>query len=255
MVTVESIAFAAATGLMAWGVASLVLERFNNSSLRKKLRIRGVKVRFRGLEPSNRNMLVGALIGALIMVLLAWKTRWMPTAAAAGGLAGYVVVRIALRMRSEVAVQAKRREITLFFEAVEMYLRARLSMPYALSSAKLVAPSLAKAVNTCLGLWPSGSVRALEALRNEINLPEADIVVSLLIQIDRVGVDSLQGVIQREAQNLERLREAAARARIITRPIYFVVYRLLPLLAVFGMFAGALYWRMAHMLKGVGLGF
>jgi hypothetical protein len=240
---------------MAWGVVSLVFDRFYSSSLRKRLEVKGVKEKILTLDPAGRSMLAGALIGAFIMALLAWNTRWVTTATVVGGLAGYAVVRLFLKMRSEAGVQAKRREITLFFEAVEMYLRARLSMPYALSSAKLVAPSLAKAVNTCLGLWPSGSTRALEALRNEINLPEADIVVSLLIQIDRVGVDSLQGVIQREAQNLERLREAAARTRIITSPVYFVVYRLLPLLSVFGMFAGALYWRLAHMLKGVGLGF
>jgi len=246
--------FAAGVGLAAWGMAFLAakdpLEKIlGGVSLRPR---RPIPERF---APEDRAALVGGCIGLALMLLLAWGSRFAGFAAAFGGALGALLVQVGHRLRREAALASRRREVVVLFEAVDTYLRAGMSMPYALACARVLTPHLSKAVSACLTAWPSGPARALETLRKKIDLPEADLMVSLLLQIEKAGVMNLEGVVRKEALNLERMREAAARAKIATRPVYFVVYRLLPLLAVFGMFAGTLYWRLLHMLKHTMTGF
>lgn len=248
----EGIAVAAGTFLATYGVSRIALKSL---AVRGKNKSAAIQKKLSKMDAEDRRLLLSVLFGTLLMAGLAWGSQWMPIAASVGGAIGYLVYRLFIQIWFESAMQAKRREISLLFETVEFYLRAGMSLYYALSSARLVAPRLSKAVGACLVLWPSGSAKALERLKEEINLPEAEILASLLTQIDRVGFYNLQGVIQKESQNLERLREAHLKAKITSRPIFFVVYRLLPLLAVFGMFAGTLYWRLNKTLGSVGIGF
>jgi len=246
--------FAAGIGLATWGAISLAakdpLERLLGGASLCPQRSFAEK-----LAPEDRAVLAGCCAGLVLMLLLAWGSRFAVFAAVSGGVLGAFVVQVALRLQREAALGTQRREVVVLFEAVDTYLRAGMSMPYALACAKVLAPHLSKAVSACLAAWPSGSAQALEILRKKIDLPEADLMVSLLLQIEKTGVMNLEGVVRKEALNLERMREAAARAKIVTRPLYFVVYRLLPLLAVFGMFAGTLYWRLLHMLKHTMTGF
>lgn len=246
--------FAAGIGLATWGAISLAakdpLERLLGGAPLRPRRSFAEK-----LAPEDRAALAGCCAGLVLMLLLAWGSRFAVFAAVSGGALGAFVVQVAFRLQREAALNARRREVVVMFEAVDTYLRAGMSMPYALACAKALAPHLSKAVSACLAAWPSGPAQALEILRKKIDLPEADLMVSLLLQIEKAGVMNLEGVVRKEALNLERMREAAARAKIATRPLYFVVYRLLPLLVVFGMFAGTLYWRLLHMLKHTMTGF
>jgi len=207
------------------------------------------------LEPGEHGVFGAMVAGALLMAFVTWNTKWLITATSLGATAGFLAARFVDRVRLSTVQYAKRREIALFYEAVELYLHAKLPLRYALQLAGYITPRLASAVNTCLGMWSSGPVQALEAMCREINMPEGDLLVSLLTQINQLGLDKIEGVMRREGQNIERLQEATARAKITTRPVYFVIYRILPLVAVFGMFAGVLLWRVRHVLRGAGLSF
>jgi len=213
----------------------------------------GLNIKPKSINPEDSGLIIAGLIGAIVMGYLAWGTKWLVTAISFGVLVGILVVKGFNRVRGMAFEQSKKREVILLFEACDLFLQAKMSLMYALMSARMITPNISGAINKCLGMWSTGSTRALEVLRKEINMPEADILTGLLVQIDRVGVERLEGIIQREGQSLERLYEATARAKITTRPLYFVVYRILPLIAVFGMFAGVLFWRVINVLKQAGL--
>jgi hypothetical protein len=128
-------------------------------------------------------------------------------------------------------------------------------MNHALQAAKLLTPALKPAINKALVYWPAGSAKALEIFRREVDLPEADILTALLAQIERVGISNLEGVIRREADRLQRMREAAERAEINRRPTYMMLYRALPLVSAMGMIAGVLFMHVASTLRSAGISF
>ncbi|MDH7578197.1 MAG: hypothetical protein QHH75_10355 [Bacillota bacterium] len=206
-----------------------------------------------GLAREDKIVLIGGIAGLATAGTLAWGTGYLSLALMIGLGAGTGGVKAFLKFRERRDADEKRKEIALFFDAVELYIRAGMSVQHALDSAKLLAPRLRQAVNKALVYWPSGPARALEVLRKEIALPEGDILVSLLSQISQAGIENLQGVISREAQRLEQMREAAERARVALKPLYLVLYRTLPLVAVLGMVAGALFMRTMSILKETGL--
>lgn len=206
-----------------------------------------------GLKADNRHLKFGAAAGFLTGLMLSWGTHYMMLAASLGCVAAVFVIELAMRLHEERKINARRQEIMVLFDTIELYMRAGMPAQHALSAAKVLTPNLRPAVNRALIYWPSGSAKALEVLRKEISLPEGDILVSLLSQIVQSGIENLEGVIRREARRLEQMRDAAEKARITLKPLYLVLYRALPLVASLGMFAGALFMRVSLILKEAGL--
>lgn len=206
-----------------------------------------------GLKADDRHLKFGAVAGFLAGLMLSWGTRYTILAAGFGCAVAIFVVELATRLYERRQADARRQEIVVLFDTVELYMRAGMPAQHALAAAKTLTPNLRPAVNRALTYWPSGSAKALEVLREEISLPEGDILVSLLSQIVQSGIENLEGVIRREARRLEQMRDAAEKARITLRPLYLVLYRALPLVASLGMFAGALFMRVSLILKEAGL--
>ncbi len=240
---------AAGLGLAA-GAWALMTVKLLSYARRDRPREAGKKDR-KPPDPRSARETAAVLAGMAGMLLLGWGSKpWVAASLATlGGAAGLGLTRMMAKLKEGSDRAAAIRELTMLFEAVELYMRAGYALPQALRAAALLTPRLRRAVGECLACWPSGPRRALEVLRQNLNIPEAEILVSLLGQVDRVGLKNLEGVMQREAYNLERLRQLATEINIAKRPLYFTLYRALPLAAAVGIIVGPLLYRVAGVLR------
>lgn len=245
------VACAAGVGLSAAGISNLLLARFFDAVYTFNL----PKIKTKSTQKINQTDVIGAVLGALFMFILSLGTVKVINLTLLGFLSGYLLSYLIRKQLVQMKKWIKQREIIILFEAVELYMRAGLTMPHALQAAKLLTPSIRSAINRALVYWPSGSAKALEVFRQEIDLPEADILASLLVQIEKAGINNLEGVIQREAERLQRMREAAERAEISRRPTYMMLYRGLPLISALGMVAGVLFMHVGVTLRSAGIAF
>lgn len=243
-------------GMVAAGFA-LLLTLISIGGIRVLLK--PLKKIFSGYEPSwkkedKASILLG-LAGGLFLTHFFYGTRYALLVFFMGLSAGALLSKFIFSIHISAEEQAKKRQLAIFFEAVELYMRGGRNMKQAIAAAQNLTPSLRKAVQKCLTYWPKSPVKALEEFRKEVNIPEANILVSLLIRIERSGIIGMEGVIQRDAHNIEKLRDMAARKTIYNRPMYFMMYRLLPTVTVLGMLIGSLYYRLNLTLEAVGIKF
>lgn len=214
---------------------------------------RKVKVKTKAARPErDKRETAAVLAGTAGALLLGWGSKPLVLAvmAALGGALGLAAVRAMRKLREGYERASAVREITVLFEAVELYLRAGYNLPQALRAASLLTPRLRPAVARCVACWPQGARYAFDALRRELGMLEAEVLISLLSQVEKVGLKDLEGVIQREAHNLERLRQLAEEVNIAKRPLYFTLYRALPLAAAVGIIVGPLLYRVVGVLRG-----
>ncbi|MGB9849132.1 MAG: hypothetical protein ACPLSY_04820 [Moorellaceae bacterium] len=246
---------AVGAGLAAAGSVWSVVESGAAARLKRATRFPPVAevLAFRRLNLRfGRREKLAAVVGAVTGMMLAWGSLLSVMLSAA---AGYGCAYLWAKLKAEREEEARRREVFTLFDTLELYLRAGMPLQHALAAAKVLVPGLREAINAALVYWPSGSERALETLRRGINLPEGDILVSLLAQINQAGVENLEGVIYRETRRLEEVRETAARVRISMKPLYLVIYRALPLVAALGLVAGTLLMRAIIILREAGMVF
>ncbi|AEG15976.1 hypothetical protein Desku_2445 [Desulfofundulus kuznetsovii DSM 6115] len=251
MITGLVILAAAGLGLAAGAWVLMALKLLFPADRRVRLKeIKGNSRPGRPRDPRSTRETAAVLAGMVGMLLLGWGSRpqVLVFLVAVGGAVGLLITRMLGKFKEGGERASTIRELTVFFEAVELYLRAGCNLPQAMRASALLTPRLRKAVSDCLACWPAGSKRALEVLRRNLG-PEAEILVSLLGQVDRVGLKNLEGVMQREAYNLERLRQLAEEVNIVKRPLYFTLYRALPLAAVVGLIVGPLLYRVAGVLR------
>jgi len=240
-------------GLAAAGIALLLLV---GAVTGVKGVIRPSQKILSGYEPNwKREDKMAVLFGLAGGLMLAGFFRHTRYTFFLGLAAGALLAKAVHSLYQSSLEQEKKRQVAIFFEAVELYMRGGKSMPKAIGTAQKLTPLLRKAVQKCLHYWPKSPARALEEFRKEVDVPEAQILVSLLLRIEKSGINGMEGVIQRDAHNIERLRDMAARRTIFKRPMYFMMYRLLPTLTVLGMLIGSLYYRLGMVLDQVGIKF
>lgn len=248
--------FAIGLGLAAAGVALLLLA---GAATGVKGVIGPSQKILSGYEPNwkreDKMAVLFGLAGGLMLAGFFRHTRYTFLLFFLGLAAGALLAKAVHSLYQSSLEQEKKRQVAIFFEAVELYMRGGKSMPKAIGTAQKLTPLLRKAVQKCLHYWPKSPARALEEFRKEVDVPEAQILVSLLLRIEKSGINGMEGVIQRDAHNIERLRDMAARRTIFKRPMYFMMYRLLPTLTVLGMLIGSLYYRLGMVLDQVGIKF
>lgn len=188
----------------------------------------------------DARLLVGGGIGLIGAILLTNGTSYMTTTALILSGLGVGVAEIIYRVLNKGKEERRKQECFLLFSAIEIFTQAGYSIPQALASARDFTPMLTADINKALAAWPHGEVQALEILKDSINLPEGDQLVSLLIQINQAGTKNLGNIIQAEAKQMEEKRQALAKARIAQKPLFLLIYRLLPLVVLVGMFGGVL---------------
>lgn len=247
------ILFAAGCGLAAAAGSAPLLERAAGLSdpLRAGLRrVRALRrpVPARVPEESLRPVAVGAAAGAAFGLLLGLGTASLAgvtmVAAALGAGAGFFV----RRGGRDTARLVKLRQVAVLYEAVDFYTRAGYTIRQSLSLAIPLAPALRDAVEKCLATWPAGPVRALERLAEEINLPEAALLSSVLAHAEEFGIAVGRAAIEEESRSLEALRQTLAELKVVSKPMYFAMYRALPFAAIAGMMVGPLVYRLMKVM-------
>ncbi|HOV79436.1 MAG TPA: hypothetical protein PK728_04960 [Bacillota bacterium] len=247
-------------GLAATAIVLLLCRCFNSIALRtnsfweKLKRSKFYPVKQKSNKKEVAIYMTAAAVGSFVMLVLSWGTPYVGTTVGFGAGAGVALAKAITKTIENAATYKKRKDVATLFEAVETYMATGLSIPQSLNYSKLLAPSIKSAVEKCVREWPFGALKALENFRREVGVPEADILVSLLSQIERKGDRNLEGVFQREVSNMERLRAVKERSKIVFgKPMYFVVYRAIPALCTFGVVIGALVYRLNHTFKSAGI--
>jgi len=200
------------------------------------------------LKPQGDNSVyIGGLVGLIAGLFLFWGSKKILQILLLFTLVGAGVGYLTNKLQEQELMHRKKQEISILFENIEILMRAGLPLQKALLETKDLLVVLRPAIERSMAHWPNTSL-ILETLRKEVNLPEGDILVSLLTQLNIAGIDKFDGVIQRESQRLEELRAAAERVRIAKKPYWLVFSRTLPVLVIFGMFIGALFIRMREIM-------
>ncbi|MBO8128257.1 MAG: hypothetical protein H0Z39_03535 [Peptococcaceae bacterium] len=134
----------------------------------------------------------------------------------------------------------KLREASVFYKAVEVRLRAGYTVPHTLQMAASLSPTLRPAVEKCLRQWGFSPRKALEQLRTDLDIPEAETLAYVLIRAYEAGGDKIAHVLGQGARNLDAKMIAAEEKSFAKGRMGYLLYRLLPALGVFGIFAGSL---------------
>lgn len=206
----------------------------------------------RGRDEGYRAVGVGAAAGGLFGLLLGLGVAQVFSVFALGCAFGAAAGWFVRRGAQDTQKLRKLRQVAALYEAVDFYTRAGYTIRQSLSLAVPLAPELRGAVEKCLAAWPAGPVRALERLAQEIGLPEAALLASVLAHAEESGISTGRAAIEEESRSLEALRQTLAELKIVSKPIYFAIYRALPLAAVGGIMTGPLVYRL---LKVMGMFF
>lgn len=238
-----SLGFAVGIGLTLGGIVYMVISSLskwiNLHKLVQRLGVQGKRA------PDKHQILLGAggLGGFIVGILLTHGTPYVSFAGMLTAGLGAGCIETIRRLNKRKILILKKQECGLLFESIELFMKAGTPMRKALTDCLPLANILRPAINKALAYWPAGSNKALEVLRKEIDLPEGDILVSLLKQLNQSGVEHFDGILQRESQRLEQLRHASEQISIAKKPIILTIYRALPYLVVVGTFVGALFIR------------
>lgn len=211
-------------------------------------RFGGVQLNTISIKPQgDRSIYIGGLVGLIASLSMFWGSDKILLIMLLFTTIGAGTVHFGHELQKQQLLHKKKREVSVLFENIEILMRAGLPLQKALLETKDLLVVLSPAIERSMAHWPNTSL-ILETLRKEIDLPEGDILVSLLTQLNLAGIDKFDGVIQRESQRLEELRAATERVRIAKKPYWLVFSRIIPILVIFGMFIGALFIRMQEIM-------
>lgn len=262
--SVISLAFIyAGLALAGTGTAFAVLEWLRTRADPLQARMRdlaqsaGAKAKSLEVGEEDRSVLVGVGIGFVLGLLLGWGYgSWWKTAIFGAAL-GYGGAKLVTKSMKDRDKAVKMREIALIAETVDFMSEVKYSIAQSLAFASALTPRLKPVVDRCLARWPFGPERALTEFAQEVNVPEAAMLASVLVHAQKSGMEQVYRILQEESRSLESLRKTLAEVSIASKPIYFAVYRGLPLAAIGGILVGPLVYRVLKLLvdtMGGGLG-
>lgn len=190
--------------------------------------------------------------GATFSAVLAWGSPRVAHATLLGAVVAVGVYKLVCRIKEHYEIKTRRFETLRLFNVIGLYIEAGMTIPQALNHGKQLSPSLRPMINRCLTLWASGSTPALQALKKSIDLPEGDILASLLEQLNAEGVKNYEGIMRRESLQMERQYHKQTAAKLPLKSVYISVYQALPVFTLFGLLAGAAYVYAMQTLQATG---
>lgn len=192
------------------------------------------------------------LIVSLLMAGTSKTIKLVPLNLILGTVFGLIVTKLFEKIKRDIGRTRKLKEVAILFEGIEMYSKAGYSLIQSLRASKLLTDIITPSIDKCLSYWSMGPQRALEILKDELNLEESDALILLMMHLETAGTKNLQGMLQREAHNIERLQKMKTEIKIAHRPLILMVYRILPITAILGIVIGSLLFRVSYILLGMG---
>lgn len=196
----------------------------------------------------NGMVLLGGLVAGVIFgYLVSGFASARGTPLITGGLGTGAAWFLQKNIRETVKMR-KLREIAALYESVVFYTKAGYTIQQSLRLGAVITPTIRPAVERCLAAWPSGPIRALEKFAEEVNIPEAATLSTVLMHAEESGMGYGSSAIEEESRALEALRQTLAELKIVSKPLYYCIYRALPLAAIAGMVVGPLVWRLIKVM-------
>lgn len=195
------------------------------------------QVRFKGMAYGSAAGALAGLLGGLGTPL---ALKLAAYGFVAGGFAGWFVARGVNESRRTRLL----RELAVLYEAVLFFTQAGYTIPQALELGSVATPGLRPHVARCLSRYTRDRTRALEQFAQDVALSEATLLASLLVHAEESGMELGHGALAEESRALEELRKSLAEMKVVSKPVYFAVYRALPLVAACGVVVGPLVYRL-----------
>ncbi|MHB1127554.1 MAG: hypothetical protein ACYC2T_11485 [Bacillota bacterium] len=178
----------------------------------------------------------------------------LPFALIAGGMLGFIGGKVYGWLSKGSEEFEKIKEVALLYESMELYNRAGFTVRQSLQMSLILVPKLQPHISKCLDRWPSGPLRALHQLGDDIGVKHADLLTGLLMQAEERGSKNVSGIMEQEAIRLEELRASLAESRIAAKPIYSAVYLFLPVSSVMGILLAPMAYRAIQMISSIKAG-
>lgn len=260
MIKELSIIFSIGIGLAALSIFYLVYQNFQNVrfSFGKGYKIKKFKEKIKrffktkktSILSNKHKMLVLAMAVALIGT--AKEIKQIPKLMIFGMLIGLVIIYVYQKTAIASMKAKKLKEAAILFEAIELYTKTGYSLYQAIRTSRILVNEIRPAIDSCLNYWNAGANKALQKLREELNLEEIDTLILLLINMESSGAKELENTIGKVAFNMEDLQNMKAQIKIANKPLIFVIYRMLPLASIAGIITGGLLYRTYHVLEQTG---
>ncbi|MHB1126960.1 MAG: hypothetical protein ACYC2T_08385 [Bacillota bacterium] len=204
-----------------------------------------------GINTSDKSMLIFMGGGLVFFGLLSMGSSYMLFAAFVGAGIGMATHKALAYFKRSSQEFESIKEVALLYESIDLFLRAGFTVRESLQLSQVVVPRLRPHIHRCLDRWPSGPLRAIQQLGEDIGSKYADLMTGLLMQAEERGSEDVSGVMEQEAVRLEELRVSLAESKIAAKPIYSAVYLLMPVSAVLGILIAPLAYRAIAMISGV----
>lgn len=198
-------------------------------------------------------LVIGGVIGGLIGLVLVKGSHYILQGTASGAMIAMGAIYVVGLTRNIHKANLRRKECYILFDAIGLYMEADYGLRKALSDSSKITHELKPAIIRCLNYWSAGPINALKIFEKEIGLSEGNVLVSLLIQYEKYGAQSFEGSLRRETLRMERLRTKKERGKVPYKTLYLTVYQFLPVFAVFGLVAGAVYVYSVGILSSAGI--
>jgi len=243
---------AAAAGAVAYIATGTLLSAASGivpKTLPRILRSNMKKNRKQAVEGVNAAFLLGSIAGGILGATFTWGSPAFFNTVGIGSTMGAIIGWFFYNNWKESKRLKLLREVAVLYESVEFYTRAGYTIQQSLKLGAVLAPSLRAQVERCLAAWPSGPARALENFAREVGLSEAAVLSSVLIHAEESGMAFGASAVQEESRNLEELRKNLVELKIASKPLYFAIYRALPMAAVGGVIVGPLVYKLQRVLQ------
>lgn len=212
------------------------------------------KINMRKIRNQEKKVLISMFIGAVILGALLFKIipLWLSMfIGAALGMVGQTIFRTVKESSNEFSII---RDLALLYECIELFSKAGFTVRQSLEMSQAIVPHLQSKIRACLDNWAFGPLRALEKFGEDIGIKQAEILVSLLMQIEESGTKNISGAMEEEAIRLEKMREALVESRIAKKPVYSAVYMFLPVASLLGILIAPLAYRAIQMIGSLRAG-
>jgi hypothetical protein len=207
-----------------------------------------------GETPKSREppiLLYGMIAGLLIGLLATIGTRFFMQGTLMGVCLGAIFSLVVKKSIEDTTKIRQMKELALIYETSVFYASAGYTLYQSLEKSRDMVKLLRPALDKCLAAWPYGSIRAIYSFGEEVDFPEAKVMAGIFAHVEEKGSAFSEAAIIEESQSLENLRKTLTEIKILSKPLYFAVYRALPLLAICGIIIGSLVNRVIIMLSSL----
>lgn len=203
------------------------------------------------LNQKEKYIIVGI---AILLTTTASSVKSSFTLLAGGALTGLSIILFVRNVKSKNVHIKKVNEIAIVFESIELYMRAGYSMYQAIRTSRLLITEIRPAMDVCLSYWGNGPKQALAKLQEELNVPEAETLILMLVNLEGTGSKEMRSAIGGEVFNIESIQRMKTNVSIANKPLLLMIYRMLPLGSVIGITVGSLMYRTFSVLQHTGIG-